>query len=332
MKESILLTGGRGFIGSHMLVHLCASNPEKTIVCADAETYAARRPLYHRPPKNLVSEKVDLRDHLAVHRLMQKYTPEVCVHMAAESHVCRSITGPKDFITTNVMGTFNLLEEFRACGGTRFVHISTDEVFGQIREGYFSEDSPVLPRNPYAASKASSDLLVRSYVETYGLDAVTVRMANNFGPNQHPEKLIPRTIRSILRREPVTVHGTGKNVREWLWVWDAVNSIAYAVENGKAGRVYCIAGEREMTNLETIDLIFECLREILPADSLSLELTHTDDRPTDDCRYAMKGKNLHEIKWKRHAQKFEDKFYETVKWYVHAIMRSRGRASHGRGA
>lgn len=332
MAEKILLTGGKGFIGSHMLIYLCATYPEKQIVCVDAETYAARSPLYHRPPHNLVSEKVDIRDQLAVHRIMNKYKPEMCIHMAAESHVCRSITGPKDFITTNVVGTFNVLEEFRACGGQRFVHVSTDEVFGQIAKGFFSEDSPVLPRNPYAASKASSDLLVRSYCETYDMDASIIRMANNFGTNQHQEKLVPRTIIRIMKGLPVIIHGDGKNKREWLWVHDAVDAIWKVLVKGKRGEVYCLPGEKELTNLETVHLVHKLLQRTLPSDNLKFILKHTDDRPKDDCRYAMKSNKMQDLNWQRNPISFEAKMQATVDWYVHAIMRSGGgRALQGGG-
>lgn len=326
----ILLTGGRGFIGSHMLVHLASQHKTDVILCADNETYAARPPLYQHTPANVIHEKIDIRDHLAVHRLMAQYKPKDVIHLAAESHVCRSLTGPKDFITTNVMGTFHLLEEFRAIGGRRFVHISTDEVFGQIKEGTFTEDSPLQPRNPYAASKASADHIVRSYFESYAMDVVTVRMANNFGPNQHPEKLIPKTIRSILTNSPITVHGSGKNSREWLYVLDACAAINHLRFHAKAGGVYCVPGEVEKTNLEMVNLLHKLVTELLPADHFHTRLVHTDDRPTDDCRYAMRTTRpeLQDLAIWRSPQDFRSKLKASVRWYIAHIMQFE-RALHG---
>jgi dTDP-glucose 4,6-dehydratase len=327
--STIMLTGGSGFIGSHVLLKLCASLPEHKIVNVDAQTYAARPPLYFRKLDNLVEERVDIRDQAAVQRVMRKYDPNYIVHLAAESHVCRSITGPKDFVTTNIIGTFNLLEEFRQLDNpVRFVHISTDEVFGEIREGYFDESAPVLPRNPYAASKASSDLLVRAYHETYGLETVTVRMANNFGPNQHMEKLIPRTIMHLLKGIPVTIYGKGDHVREWLWVKDAARAIVAAMVNGKSGSIYCIPGELELTNLETVQHVYRAVSESVPG--VKLQIKHVDGRPTDDFRYAMKPKNLSDLQWKR-TNDFPGKLQDTVNWYVRAMLTRGGRASQGRG-
>lgn len=331
MNQSIMLTGGKGFIGSHTLLALCSSFKDKQIINVDAETYAARPPLYlHRPP-NMVEEKCDIRDQLAVNRLMRKYKPAHIVHMAAESHVCRSIAGPKDFVTTNILGTFNLLEEFRDVSGGRFVHISTDEVFGEIAEGHFSEDSPVLPRNPYAASKASSDLLVRAYHQTYGMQTITLRMANNFGPNQHLEKLVPRTITHIMEQKPVIVHGTGSNRREWLYVKDAANGIVHALCNGKPGRTYCLPGEIELSNLEMIRMIHKAILHVTPANGYKLELQYTNDRPTDDRRYAMKGDLARqELGWEP-KKSFEVKLRSTVQWYLGAMMHRGRRALHGWG-
>lgn len=326
---TILLTGGKGFIGSHMLMKLCSYFPTDQIVNLDFETYAARPPLYLRRPPNLVEVKADIRDQLAVHRVMREFKPEKCVHMAAESHVCRSITGPKDFVTTNVVGTFNVLEEFRDIGGKRFVHVSTDEVFGEIRTGHFTEDSPMLPRNPYAASKASSDLIVRSYCETYGMDAMTVNMANNFGPNQHHEKLIPRTILRILKGKSVIIHGKGDHIREWLYVEDAAQNILKVLEFGKGGDRYCLPGQVEYTNLEMVKEIHAIIHELVPASEHPLNIDHTDDRPTDDYRYAMRGGKM---KWDYNPMPFSQKLKLTVEWYLHAMMHRGGRAFQGRGA
>lgn len=328
--NTILLTGGKGFIGSHVLIALTRRYPKHKIVVADAQTYASRPPLYiHRPP-NVVDEKVDIRDHLAVHRLYSKHKPTVTVHMAAESHVCRSITGPKDFATTNIMGTFNLLEEHRASGCGRFLHISTDEVFGEIRKGKFNEESPMRPRSPYAASKAGSDLLVRSYHETYDTDTVTVNMSNNFGPNQHPEKLVPRTIINILQGKEVIVHGKGNHIRDWLYVEDAAHGILQALEVGVEGESYCLGGEWELTNLEMIKTIHRLIQSDEP--HIKLKLKHTNDRPTDDFRYALEIEKAREhLGFAPRFAIFDDLLKTTIDWYRHAILHSEGGALHGRG-
>lgn len=329
--NTIMITGGKGFIGSHTLIDLCATYPNDRIVNVDADTYAARPPLYlHRPP-NLVEEKVNIADQLAVNRLMRTYEPNSVIHMAAESHVCRSIAGPKDFIMTNVVGTFNMLEEFRHVSRGRFVHVSTDEVFGEIAEGHFTEDSPVLPRNPYAASKASSDLIAKAYQHTYDMNIVNLRMANNFGPNQHLEKLIPRTITHILEQKPVIIHGDGSHSRQWLYVKDAVEGIMRALITGKRGQVYTLPGEIEMTNLEMVKRIHKAILLLTPANGYKLELMHTDDRPTDDCRYAMTGDIAHrDLGWSP-VGKFDNKLIHTVRWYLNAMMHRGRRALHGWG-
>ncbi len=325
--NTIILTGGRGFIGSHVLMAFVKRFPKHRIVVADAETYAARPPLYVQQPPNVVHEKVDIRDQLAVHRLYAKYKPVATIHMAAESHVCRSITGPKDFATTNIMGTFNLLEEHRACGAGRFLHVSTDEVFGEIRSGSFNEHSTYNPRSPYASSKASSDLLVRSYNTTYGLNSVVVNMSNNFGPNQHTEKLVPRTILRILRGLDVIVHGKGDHIRDWLYVEDAADGIRLAFEKGREGESYCLGGGCELTNMQMIREIHRLIHENEP--HIKLRVKHTDDRPTDDFRYALDySKASKHLGFYPRFAIFDDLLRDTIKWYSHATLFMAG-SSHG---
>lgn len=331
--RTILLTGGSGFIGSYVLSVLCKFYPDYNIVNCDARTYAARAPLYIQKPANLIEEVADIRDQLAVHKLYTKYKPTITIHMAAESHVCRSIAGPRDFATTNLMGTFNLLEAHVAAGGGRFLHVSTDEVFGEIRQGSFTENSPLRPRSPYAATKAGSDMLVKCYQETYGLDAVIVNMSNNFGPNQHEEKLVPRTILHILQGKPVVLFGKGNHVRDWLWVGDAAAGILAALQNGQAGHRYCLGGEHELTNKQMVLQIFEAIKTVQPADNVKLKLEYTNARPTDDFRYSLDvTKAKQDLGWEPSPEQFQENLCMTTRWYARVMLGNGGATSHGRGA
>lgn len=328
----ILITGGSGFIGSHMSKLLCEKHPNQLVVNADAFTYAARSPMWEETPKNFMNIRMDIRDQAAVRTLFEHHRPHTVFHFAAESHVCRSIAGPKDFATTNMMGTFNLVEEARKFGSQdlQFVHISTDEVFGEITEGQFNESSPYQPRSPYSASKAAADMLVRAWRETFKLKAVVINMCNVFGPNQHTEKLIPMTISKILHGKDVIVHGTGENRREWLFVENAIEAIWRSVRH--PGENFCLGGGVETSNLEMIRLIHSMLREELPELQLELKLRHTDDRPTDDRRYAIdcnKAKTW--LQWDNGQDLFRENLKKTVQWYVGAILNSGGTTSHGRG-
>lgn len=312
---SILITGGSGFIGSHLVEALCRLEPNHTIVNLDAGTYASRPPIYAKRPENLIEEPIDLRDELAVYKCIQKHKPSTVFHLAAESHVCRSIAGPRDFMHTNIIGTFNLLEALRG-DPVRMVYVSTDEVFGQSRNlEIFTEDSPLLPRNPYSASKASADLIVRSYNQTYGMDTVTVRMANNYGPNQHEEKLIPATIRRLLRGDPARLYGSGNNSREWLYVKDAVEGILLSAYKGLAGEVYCLTSEVEYPNHEIISMVADTIMDIR-GETMEYGLIHTDDRPTDDIAYRMSGKKARAHLGFCKFTGFKHGLKETVKWYI----------------
>ena len=328
---TILITGGSGFIGSHMSRYLCERYPQAQIINADAFTYAARQPLWDDQPQNFTNIRMDIRDQSAVRALFDEYRPTTVFHFAAESHVCRSISGPKDFATTNMMGTFNLLEEARkASFEGQFVHVSTDEVFGEAIEGKFSEDSPYRPRSPYSASKAASDLLVRAWRETYKLSAIVVNMSNVFGPNQHLEKLIPMAINRILNGKEVIVHGTGENRREWLYVNRAVDAIDRTLRY--PGEHFCLGGGVETSNIGMVRLLYDIIRQEVPELNLELKVKHTDDRPTDDRRYAIdctKAQNY--LQWDNGKELFMENLKRTVQWYVHAILRSGGQTSHGWG-
>lgn len=321
--RTILITGGNGFIGSNLIKYWLFHHPEEQVVNLDCNTYAAR-PEYLTPivTRKSIQERyhhelVDIRDHLAVARVMNKWKPHGVIHLAAESHVCRSIAGPKDFVMTNIVGTFHLLEEFRQLdNGGRFLHVSTDEVFGELgpEDPPFYESTPLRPRSPYAASKAGSDMLVKSWVDTYLLNACLTNCSNNFGPNQHEEKLIPRTIQKILQGEPMTIYGRGDQVRDWLFVNDHCRALDLVYHLGQVGHRYCVGGEMELTNLEMIEKVYTTLMGVSGED-YALKLIYTQDRPTDDHRYAIDTRKLRELGWSIRAQEFDFKLKETVEWY-----------------
>ncbi|MEI6392829.1 MAG: dTDP-glucose 4,6-dehydratase [Verrucomicrobiota bacterium] len=323
---NLLITGGAGFIGSN-LIHHVIDRPEVTrLVNLDCLTYAGRlenlagiatHPKY-------VFEKVDLRDKTAVLDVVKGHAITHVMHLAAESHVDRSITGPGDFIQTNVVGTFHLLEACRAtwqnpASGRRFHHISTDEVYGSLgATGFFTETTPYAPNSPYSASKASSDMLVRAYHHTYGLPTVITNCSNNYGPYQFPEKLIPVVIQSVLARKPVPVYGDGMNVRDWLYVRDHAEALWLVLTRGRVAETYNIGGHNEWANIHIVQLICDLIDEMaaqLGGDSRKL-ITFVTDRPGHDRRYAIDATKIKdELGWVP-AHKFEQGIRETVRWYL----------------
>ncbi len=328
---NLLITGGAGFIGSN-LIHHVIHRPEVTkLVNLDSLTYAghlenleaiASHPKY-------VFEKADLRDKAEVVEIIKRHAIPHVMHLAAESHVDRSITGPADFIHTNIVGTFNLLEACRAAWlahaardtqpPTRFHHISTDEVYGSLGpSGYFTETTPYAPNSPYSASKASSDMLVRAYHHTYGLPGVITNCSNNYGPYQFPEKLIPVVIQSVLARKPVPVYGDGMNVRDWLYVRDHAEALWVVLTRGRAGETYNIGGHNEWANLRIVELICDLVDEMAPqlgGNSRKL-ITFVTDRPGHDRRYAIDATKIkNELGWVP-AHKFEQGIRETARWYL----------------
>jgi dTDP-glucose 4,6-dehydratase len=330
---NLLITGGAGFIGSNV-VHHVIDRPEVTqLVNLDCLTYAghlANLETVAKHPK-YVFEKVDLRDKAAVLRVVEQHGITHVMHLAAESHVDRSITGPGDFIHTNVVGTFNLLEACRACwlspgsnlrspkSQTRFHHVSTDEVYGSLGPtGLFEETTPYAPNSPYSASKAASDMLVRAYHHTYGLSTVITNCSNNYGPYQFPEKLIPVVIQSVLARRPVPVYGDGLNVRDWLYVRDHAEALWLVLTRGKPGETYNIGGHNEWANLRIVELICDLIDELAPklgGDSRQL-ISFVKDRPGHDRRYAIDATKIkNELGWTP-AHKFEQGIRETIQWYL----------------
>ncbi|HAM10923.1 MAG TPA: dTDP-glucose 4,6-dehydratase, partial [Bacteroidales bacterium] len=297
MKKSILITGGAGFIGSHVVRRFVSRYPDYLIVNADKLTYAGNLENITdiESGKNYRFEKIDIVNKQSVLDLFSKYSLDGVIHLAAESHVDRSITGPDEFVFTNIVGTLNLLnaalnrwkENFE---GKLFYHISTDEVYGSLgSDGLFTEDTAYDPRSPYSASKASSDHLVRAYHHTFGLPAVISNCSNNYGPNQFPEKLIPLAINNIKNNKPVPVYGKGENIRDWLYVEDHASAIDLIFHKGKIGDTYNIGGNNEWKNIDLIKLLCSIMDKKLgrPAGSSEKLITYVKDRPGHDLRYAI---------------------------------------------
>ena len=321
----ILVTGGAGFIGSAVVRRAVADGHE--VVNLDALTYAAcldnvsgvaSSPAY-------AFEHADIRDRAALDRIFAAHDPDGVMHLAAESHVDRSIDGPDSFIETNVMGTFHLLEAARAHWtgkgrpeGFRFHHVSTDEVFGSLGPaGRFTEETPYDPRSPYSASKASSDHLVRAWHETYGLPVVVTNCSNNYGPYHFPEKLVPVVILNALANQPIPVYGEGLNVRDWLYVEDHADALLTVMAKGKIGASYNIGGENEVTNIDLVRRICAVLDAKRPKDrSYADQITFVDDRPGHDLRYAIDPTRMREELGWRPSVTLDEGLERTVEWYL----------------
>ena len=328
---NLLITGGAGFIGSNLIQHIIGRPKIKKLVNLDCLTYAGHLANLEGISKHAkyLFEEVDLRDKSGVLRVVAQHAVTHVMHLAAESHVDRSITGPGDFIHTNVVGTFNLLEACRACWlgsgsgkegqANRFHHVSTDEVYGSLGPtGLFTETTPYAPNSPYSSSKASSDMLVRAYHHTYGLNAVITNCSNNYGPYQFPEKLIPVVIQSCLARKPIPVYGDGMNVRDWLYVGDHVEALWQVLNRGKNGETYNIGGHNEWANIRIVELICDLVDELAPqlgARTRKL-ITFVKDRLGHDRRYAIDASKIQrELGWVP-AHTFEKGIRETVRWYL----------------
>ena len=327
------MTGGAGFIGSNLILHIIDRPEIEMLVNLDCLTYAGHLANLERVrlhPKYRF-EKIDLRDKTAVLAVVEKHEITHVLHLAAESHVDRSITGPGDFIQTNIVGTFNLLEACRqnwlvrenslksrnvAC---RFHHVSTDEVYGSLGStGFFTETTPYAPNSPYSASKASSDMLVRAYHHTYGLPMVITNCSNNYGPFQFPEKLIPVVIQSCLARMKIPVYGDGMNVRDWLYVRDHAEALWQVLTRGAEGETYNIGGHNEWANLRIVELIADLVDEFAPqlGGNTRKLITFVKDRPGHDRRYAIDATKLQkDLSWVP-AYTFEKGIRETVRWYL----------------
>ena len=321
----LIVTGGAGFIGSAVVRQAIRDGHQ--VVNLDALTYAACldnvAPVSNSP--NYTFEHVDIRNRADLDRVFATHQPDAVMHLAAESHVDRSIDGPGDFIETNITGTYNMLEAARAYWtaqdkpeGFRFHHISTDEVFGTLGdEGQFTEDTPYAPNSPYSASKAASDHLVRAWAETYGLPIVMTNCSNNYGPYHFPEKLIPVVILNALGGKPIPVYGKGENVRDWLYVEDHADALLTVLQKGELGRSYNIGGENEAKNIDIVRMICAILDEKRPAAKpYADQITYVTDRPGHDLRYAIDPTRIAtELGW-RPSVTLEQGLEKTVQWYL----------------
>ena len=322
----ILVTGGAGFIGS-AVVRLAIARGH-SVINVDALTYAAclENVASVSDHPDYAFEHVDIRDRAALDAVFATHQPDAVMHLAAESHVDRSIDGPAEFIETNINGTFNMLEAARRFwqlqgrpDAFRFHHISTDEVFGSLGPtGMFTEDTPYDPRSPYSASKASSDHLVRAWHETYGLPVVLTNCSNNYGPYHFPEKLIPIVILNALASKPLPIYGDGANIRDWLFVEDHADALLLVLEKGELGRSYNIGGENERTNLELVKTLCAILDRLQSRDDGSYAdlITFVADRPGHDARYAIDPSRIrYELGW-RPSVTIEEGLEKTVQWYL----------------
>lgn len=327
----ILVTGGAGFIGANFVLNWLRSGTVDDVVNVDKLTYAGNRKTLSSLDGDArhVFSQTDICDATALNALFQTYRPRAVVHFAAESHVDRSIHGPGEFIQTNIVGTFTLLEAARAYWGAlpeaeredfRFLHVSTDEVFGSLgpTDPQFSETTPYQPNSPYSASKAASDHLVRAYHHTYGLPVLTTNCSNNYGPFHFPEKLIPLVITNALAGKPLPIYGDGQNVRDWLYVGDHCAAIREVLARGRVGETYNVGGWNEKTNLDVVHTICDLLDELKPKQTGSYrdQITFVTDRPGHDRRYAIDARKLEqELGWKP-TETFETGLRKTVTWYL----------------
>lgn len=333
MSKTILITGGAGFIGSNFVPYFLKKYPEYKIINLDKLTYAGNLDNLKECETmlNYTFVQGDICDAELIEKLFKEYDIRGVIHFAAESHVDNSIKGPRAFINTNIVGTFNLLDVARqywmegpnkykaGYEDCRYHHISTDEVYGTLGEdGLFMETTPYAPNSPYSASKASSDFLVRAYHHTYGMNVTTSNCSNNYGPKQHDEKLIPTIIRKCLAEQPIPIYGQGTNIRDWLYVLDHCKAIDLIYHEGKAGETYNIGGRNERNNLQIVNRICSILDEARPRKEGKYAdlITFVADRPGHDMRYAIDATKLEtELNWKA-DENFDTGIVKTVEWYL----------------
>lgn len=313
--ENILVTGAAGFIGSNFVEYITEKHPDYNIIVLDKLTYAGNMENLKKVKDKISFEKGDICDFELVKNIFDKYNINGVIHFAAESHVDNSIKMPFVFTQTNVIGTHTLLEAAKQKWGegskNKFLHISTDEVYGSLgEEGYFTEKSPIKPNSPYSASKASSDLLVFAYGETYKMNVNVTNCSNNYGPYQHNEKLIPHMIKLAMNNEKLPVYGDGKNIRDWLYVEDHCEAVDLVYSNGKPGQRYNIGGHNEKRNIDIVKLI---LNKLGKSEDL---ISFVEDRKGHDYRYAIDPTKItNELGWSPKT-KFEDGIIETINWYI----------------
>ena len=324
--KNVLITGGAGFIGSHVVRLFVKKYPQYNIFNLDALTYAGNLSNLNdvSNKKNYTFLKADITDFKKISNLFEKHQFDAVIHLAAESHVDRSISNPTEFVLTNVLGTVNLLNaaknSWSSFENKLFYHVSTDEVYGALEDNkeLFTEKTPYDPKSPYSASKASSDHFVRSYFNTYGLPVVLSNCSNNYGPNQFPEKLIPLCIHNIKQKNALPIYGKGENIRDWLYVLDHATAIDEIFHNGKKGETYNIGGLNEWTNIDLVKLLCRIMDEKLNQISGTSEklITYVKDRAGHDLRYAIDATKIkEELNWEPSLQ-FEKGLEKTVNWYL----------------
>jgi len=325
MKKKILVTGGAGFIGSHLVQFFTKKYKDYLIVNIDSLTYASNYKFIKDLEKyeNYCFFKLDINDKDSLKELFLKYKFDTIIHLAAESHVDNSIENPQIFAKTNILGTLNLLENVRNFWTNKsnklFYHISTDEVYGSLsNDGFFNEESKYDPRSPYSASKAASDHFVRAYYHTYNIPVIISNCSNNFGPNQNKEKLIPVVINSVINKSKIPVYGDGKNIRDWLYVEDHIYAIDKILHQGKIGETYLIGGDCELSNIQLINMIIKITDNLLKRDkgfSNNL-IKFVEDRKGHDFRYAIDfTKLMNQTLWKP-SKDFEKNLHKTIDWYI----------------
>lgn len=326
VSKTIIITGGAGFIGSHVVRLFVTKYPGYKIINLDALTYAGNLENLRdiEESSNYFFEKINILDVDALERIFHLHQPDAVIHLAAESHVDRSILSPLDFVYTNVIGTVNLLNTAKhfwkdEMNGKRFYHVSTDEVYGALGDtGYFTEGTKYDPHSPYSASKASSDHFVRAYHDTYGLPVVVSNCSNNYGPNHFPEKLIPLFINNVIHKKPLPVYGDGLYTRDWLFVKDHAAAIDIVFHKGKAGETYNIGGFNEWRNIDLVKLLCKLMDEKLGRKNGESEnlITYVKDRPGHDRRYAIDASKINkELGWKPSVT-FEEGLSKTIDWYL----------------
>ena len=330
MTKTWLITGGAGFIGSNLVHLLAEKRPEVRLIVIDKLSYAGNRRYIEDviDDERVVFEQLDIADEAAIESVFIRYQPSGVFHLAAESHVDRSITGPRPFIDSNIVGTFVLLEAARRhwlekSREGRFLHVSTDEVYGDLgpEDPAFTEETPYRPSSPYSASKAASDHLATAWHRTYGLDVVITNCSNNFGPYQYPEKLIPVIIRNIRDRKPLPLYGDGSNVRDWLYVVDHAEALLTAFEKGVSGRNYNIGTQNEWQNKPLVELLCDLVDERLGTKNSRELIEFVRDRPGHDRRYAIDPtRTRDELGWRPRFE-FEDAMRHTVAWYLENLER-----------
>jgi dTDP-glucose 4,6-dehydratase len=313
--EKIIVTGGLGFIGSNLINIL---KNKYFIINIDKITYASNFKNIDPDIKNYKFYKQDINNKIFIKNILKKYNPSIIFNLAAETHVDRSIDGPKKFIESNILGVFNLLESIKDYKKKiKLIHISTDEVYGDIKKNHKSkEEDRYNPSSPYAASKASGDLLIKSYIRTYKIPAIITNCCNNFGPNQYPEKLIPTIIYNILNQRPIPIYGKGKNVREWIFVKDHCNALIKISEKGIIGENYNIGSETILSNVEIAKKIISNFKKITYNNNIKTIINLVKDRPGHDLRYCLDSSKIkNKLKWKC-DNNFDQKINETIKWYI----------------